>query len=103
MSIDVMVRFLWLYVNSWGKAKRRNLTAKELQRAAAPLLLGAGGTMQNSVAEAGEVANAKANTLQGLGFVVAAFCETVEIGAVKCVKDVFAPIMHCSYTGLKLR
>ena len=59
--------------------------------------------MQNSVAEAGEVANAEANALQDLGFVVAAFCETVGIGTVKCVKDVFAPITHGSYTDLKLR
>ena len=83
-----------LYVNSWGRAKERNLTAKELRRAAAPLLLGASGAVKYSVSETLEVTDAKANALQYLRFVVAAFCETVGIGTVKRVEDVFAPIVH---------
>ena len=59
--------------------------------------------MEYSVSETLEVPDTEANALQYLRFVVAAFCETVGIGTVKCVKDVFAPIMHGSYTGLKLR
>ena len=52
-----------LYVNSWGRAKERKLRAKELRRAAAPLLLGASGTMEYSVSETVEVADAEANAL----------------------------------------
>ncbi len=52
--------------------------------------------MEDSVAEAGEVADAIRNALENLRFVVAAFGIAVGIGSVKGVEYVFAPVVDGS-------
>ena len=59
--------------------------------------------MKYAVSKTGEVSNAKANALQHLRLVVAAFCEAVGIGAIESVQDRFAPVVECLGTGVELR
>ena len=52
--------------------------------------------MEDSVAKAGEVANAVTDALENFRFVVAAFGIAVGIGNVKGVEYVFAPVVNGS-------
>ena len=52
--------------------------------------------MEDSVAKAGEVADAIRNAFENLRFVVAAFGIAVGIGDVKGIEYVFAPVVNSS-------
>ena len=57
-------------------------------------------SLQNAGTEVGEIAKAKGNTLQGFGGIVAAFCESVGVRAVKSIEDIGSPVLeHPSASG----
>ena len=58
--------------------------------------------MEDSVAKAGEVANAITDTFENLRFVVAAFGKAIGKRNVKRVQNQLAPVMDCSGTFPKL-
>ena len=57
--------------------------------------------MEYSIAEAGEIANAKANTFQNLGFVIAAFGKTVCVMAIKRSEDFISPVVNSFCTSME--
>lgn len=59
--------------------------------------------MKYSVSECGEGSNPEANTLEYLGFVVAALGEAVGIGNIKAVEYVLIPVSYSGDTGFKFR
>ena len=57
------------------------------------------GAVEDSVSETIKVANAEANALQNLGFVVTSFCITVGIVVIKRSEDFFEPVVNSLSTS----